>query len=64
MRVVITGALAHFIDPELATGFFHEFSGFLMFGVAMAMLIAVNFAVFRFMPRRKDKDENNEKAGG
>lgn len=56
MRVVITGALAHFIDPELATGFFHEFSGFLMFGVAMAMLIAVNFAVFRFMrPSKKSK---------
>jgi len=61
MRIVITGALAHFIDPELATGFFHEFSGFLMFGVAMAMLIAVNFAVFRFMPRRSKK---GDKAGG
>jgi exosortase len=63
MRIVITGALAHFIDPELATGFFHEFSGFLMFGVAMAMLVAVNFAVFRFMPRRTGKG-NNDKAGG
>lgn len=58
MRVVITGALAHFIDPKLATGFFHEFSGFLMFGVAMAMLIAINFAFFRFMPRRQSSDEN------
>ncbi|VAV85705.1 Eight transmembrane protein EpsH [hydrothermal vent metagenome] len=60
MRIVITGALAHFIDPELATGFFHEFSGFLMFGVAMAMLIAVNFAIFRFMPRRSKKGDKAE----
>lgn len=59
MRVVITGMLAHFIDPELATGFFHEFSGFVMFGVAMGMLIAINFAFFRFMPRRKN---NSNKA--
>ncbi len=59
MRIVITGALAQFIDPDLATGFFHEFSGFLMFGVAMVMLIAVNFAIFRFMPRRSKKDQGS-----
>ena len=51
LRVVITGALAQFVDPELATGFFHEFSGFLMFGVAMVMLLVVNFLVFKLMPR-------------
>ncbi len=45
MRVVVTGILAHYYGAEVATGFFHEFSGFLMFGVAMAMLVALNLAV-------------------
>ncbi len=44
-RVVVTGVLAHYYGAEVATGFFHEFSGFLMFGVAMAMLVALNLAV-------------------
>lgn len=35
VRVAMTGVLAHFYDPKAATGFFHEFSGFVVFGIGL-----------------------------
>ncbi len=52
MRVIITGILAHYYGEKAATGFFHEFSGFVMFAVAMGMLIALSLALSRFWKRR------------
>lgn len=37
-RVVLTGILAHFVDHKLATGFFHTFSGMLVFVVGLIIL--------------------------
>lgn len=37
-RVAGTGIAAHFYGPEAATGFFHEFSGWLVFLAAFALL--------------------------
>jgi len=42
LRVVGTGALAHFWNPEKAEGFFHTFSGWLIFVIAMLMLFSVD----------------------
>lgn len=52
IRVIITGILAHYYGEKAATGFFHEFSGFVMFAVAMGMLIALSLALSRFWKRR------------
>jgi exosortase len=47
-RVTITGILSEEVSPELAHGFFHSLEGFVIFGIALAMLIglhaAINFA--------------------
>jgi exosortase len=40
-RVAGTGLAAHFWSPEAAEGFFHAFSGWAMFGVAFAILLAI-----------------------
>ena len=38
LRIVGTGLLVQYWDPERAQGFFHEFSGWLIFVVSLAML--------------------------
>jgi exosortase len=37
-RVVITGLLAHFYDPASATGFFHEFTGMIVFVLGLGFV--------------------------
>ncbi len=37
-RVAMTGVLAHFYDPEAASGFFHTFSGLIVFIVGLPVL--------------------------
>ena len=41
LRVAGTGIAAHFIGPSAATGFFHSFSGWLVFMTSFAMLLFV-----------------------
>lgn len=43
-RVTITGMLSE-IDPELATGIFHETEGFVIFGIAFAFLAFTHWAI-------------------
>jgi len=40
-RVAITGILAHFYDPKAASGFFHEFSGLVVFGIGLAVVYSL-----------------------
>lgn len=42
-RVIVTGLLAHGIGREAAEGFFHEFAGMAVFGVAMVLLCSTGF---------------------
>lgn len=37
-RVVITGLLCQYVSPKAAEGYFHEFAGITVFGVALALL--------------------------
>jgi len=39
-RVIVTGILAERYGAEAAEGFFHEFAGLVIFGIAIALLIA------------------------
>jgi exosortase len=41
LRVALTGVLAHFGDPALATGFFHTFSGLIVFVVGLAIVYSI-----------------------
>ena len=54
-RVTITGVMAHYRGEEAAQGFQHAFSGWLMFIVAMILLLAVAQVLrltARFLPAR------------
>jgi len=46
-RVAGTGVLAHYFGEEAAQGFYHDFSGWLVFVVAFAMLLLVGRVVNR-----------------
>jgi exosortase len=50
MRVAGTGIAAHYFGAEAATGFFHTFSGWLVFAFAFAMLFLVVHILLRLKP--------------
>ena len=52
LRVAGTGIAAHYYGREVADGFFHTFSGWLVFVFAFAMLFVVVYAVQRLVPGR------------
>lgn len=49
-RVAGTGIAAHYYGPEAAQGFFHTFSGWLVFVVALALLFLLTRALLRMIP--------------
>jgi exosortase len=46
-RIVGTGLLVQYWNPEKALGFFHEFSGWIMFMIAVGFLVLVHAAIHR-----------------
>jgi exosortase len=46
-RVAGTGIAAHWFGREVADGFFHEFSGWIVFLIAFAMMLAVHWVLSR-----------------
>jgi exosortase len=50
LRVAGTGVLAHYYGAEAAEGFFHTFSGWLVFLVAFVMLFVVTRTLMRLSP--------------
>ena len=50
-RVAGTGVLTHYVSPKAAEGFFHTFSGWLVFVVAFVLLFAVG-GVLKFVGRK------------
>ncbi|MHB8302090.1 MAG: exosortase [Acidobacteriaceae bacterium] len=53
-RIVGTGLCVQYWDPDKALGFFHEFSGWVMFVVSLACLYLVHVAM-RFLSRSRSK---------
>ena len=53
LRIVGTGLLVQYWDPDKAEGFFHAFSGWLIFVVSLLMLFAVHRCLV-FFDRRKE----------
>jgi exosortase len=52
LRVAGTGIAAHYYGPEAALGFFHEFSGWLVFVAAFALLFLVVRILLALAPDR------------
>jgi exosortase len=50
LRVAGTGIAAHYVGPEAAEGFFHTFSGWLVFIVAFFFMFLVNRLLLWLMP--------------
>lgn len=53
VRVASTGVLAHFYDPRAASGFFHTFSGMVVFVLGLIILYSVGSWIERVSKRRK-----------
>jgi exosortase len=53
LRVVGTGLLVQYWDPDKAQGFFHEFQGWLMFVASLAMLYLLHRVVRFFWPEEE-----------
>ena len=58
-RVAMTGFLAHFFDPATASGFFHTFSGLIVFIVALPILYFFGIVLTkidqRFLPKSAEQ---------
>jgi exosortase len=54
-RVSGTGVLAHYYGTEVADGFFHSFSGWVVYIAAFILLFAVGWILDRFKPRSSAK---------
>jgi exosortase len=46
-RVSVTGVLAHTYGISVAEGFFHGFSGFILFAAAFALMVGTSFLLLR-----------------
>ncbi len=54
-RVTITGMLSE-VNPELARGFFHELEGWVIFMIALVLLLATHFLISR-LPGLSQKEQ-------
>lgn len=54
-RVAGTGMAAHWIGPQAAEGFFHEFSGWALFVVAFVMMLIIMKIILRFAPAPRSR---------
>jgi exosortase len=53
VRIFGTGLCVQYWDPDKAEGFFHEFSGWVMFLVSLACLFMVHRAMMLIPARRR-----------
>jgi exosortase/archaeosortase family protein len=53
LRIVGTGICVQYWDPDKALGFFHEFSGWVMFMVSLALLYGIHLVMRLFKKKEK-----------
>ena len=56
LRVSATGILAHYYGIEMAQGFFHEFSGFILFAAAFALMFAAGYVLGKIKSSKTETD--------
>jgi exosortase len=62
LRVSGTGVLAHYYGTRVADGFFHTFSGWVIYIAAAVLLFATAWVIDRFAPsEKKDRDFKRDK---
>jgi exosortase len=54
VRIMGTGLLGQYWDPDKAQGFFHEFSGWVIFVLAMLMLFLLHRALLLMTPKHRE----------
>ena len=62
LRVSGTGVLSHYYGTEVADGFFHSFSGWVVYIVAFLLLFAVGWIMDRFRPARYKAGRKSERS--
>jgi exosortase len=64
LRVSGTGVLAHYYGTGVADGFFHSFSGWVIYISAALLMFAVGWVLDRFQPRteKTEKRDRQERA--
>jgi exosortase/archaeosortase family protein len=62
LRVSGTGVLAHYYGIQVADGFFHTFSGWVVYIVAFLILFAVGWVLDRFRPRSSSSENSPDGA--
>ena len=60
LRVSGTGVLAHYYGTQVADGFFHSFSGWVVYVVAFLMLLAVGWILDRFKPGGGSREKRSK----
>ena len=63
MRVIVTGILAQYWGEKAAQGFFHEFAGLVVFGLAMVMLVLFGALLTRWGKKTEDRESKTEDRG-
>lgn len=59
-RVIATGFLAQYWGEKAAQGFFHEFAGMAVFGLAMIMLVSLGAVLARGESKAEDREQRAE----
>ena len=63
LRVSGTGVLAHYYGTQVADGFFHSFSGWVIYISAALLVFAVAWLIDRFQPARFKRSPEPRKTG-
>jgi len=63
-RVSGTGVLAHYYGTAVADGFFHSFSGWVVYIVAFIMLFGIGMILDRFKPAQAGGDQSGKQLEG
>jgi exosortase len=61
-RVSGTGVLAHYYGTEVADGFFHSFSGWVIYIVAFILLFGIGMILDRFKPAQAAGEQSERKS--
>src|SRR5829696_9210281 len=61
-RVSGTGVLAHYYGTAIADGFFHSFSGWVVYIVAFILLFGIGMIIDHFKPAQADGEQSERKS--
>ena len=62
MRILSIVLVANFASSDFATGFYHDYSGFVVFAVAILLMVATGEAVTRLFERNAKQDDSDPKS--